>query len=60
MKKQDKKYNILSDIKALLGKDWEMEKIIKFHKKIEILFYDNFINKIKQNFWVHVSNFKMN
>ena len=31
-----RKYNIQSDIKMLRGKDCEVEKIIKFLKKIEI------------------------
>ena len=34
--RQQKKYSIQSDIKTLLGKDYEVEKINKFLKKIEI------------------------
>ena len=36
MEKKQKKYNIQSDIKTLLGNDSKVEKIIKFFKEIEI------------------------
>ena len=36
MEGQQKKYNIQGDIKAFLGKDWEVEKVIKFLMDIEI------------------------
>ena len=31
-----KKYNIQGDIGALLGKNWEVEKMIRFLKKTEM------------------------
>ena len=36
MEGQQKKYNMQSDIEILLGKDCEVEKIIKFLKELEI------------------------
>ena len=36
IKEQQKKYDILSDIKTLLEKDYLVEKIMKFLKELEI------------------------
>ena len=36
MERQQKKYNIQSDFKILLGKDFEVEKIITFLKEIDL------------------------
>ena len=36
MDEQQKKYNIGSDIKTLLGKDCKVEKIIKFLRDVDI------------------------
>ena len=36
--KGQQKNNLLSDIKKLLGKDFEMEKVMKFPKDIEIFY----------------------
>ena len=35
---QQEKYNIHEHIKTLLEKDWEVEKIMKFLKEIDIFF----------------------
>ena len=39
MEEQQKKYNIQSEIKTLLGKACEVENLIKFLKKIDMKIY---------------------